>query len=109
MIVVRVELWSAIDGSRRELARMRISNDGSTTVENRALGTYDGETLVGRSTSALDQGRVQRSGRVADYPREKLHIWHLVARMLTAMGYARRDGGDLFGAGTGARTQSAES
>jgi hypothetical protein len=28
MIVVRVELWSAIDGTKRELARMHMNNVG---------------------------------------------------------------------------------
>lgn len=100
MIVVRVELWSAIDGSHREIARMRIANDGKASAANAARGTYNGETLVGRSTSALDRGQVQRRGRVEDYPRHDLHVWNLVARMLAAMGYgqaARSACDDLFG------------
>jgi hypothetical protein len=90
MIVVRVELWSAVTGARTELARMRISNDGRASVEDRRLGTYLGETLKGRTASALDRGEVTRRGRVEGYPREALHVWHLVARMLAAMGYAER-------------------
>lgn len=86
-MVVRVELWSAVSGERTELARMRISNDGRTTVEDPSLGTYRGETLRGRSETALDRGEVTRSGRVERFPRQKLHVWFLVARMLLAMGY----------------------
>jgi hypothetical protein len=88
VIVVRVELWSAVTGQRTELARMRISNDGRTTTANSRFGDYLGETLRGRSEAALDQGQRQRSGRVVGYPRLSLHVWHLVARMLVAMGYA---------------------
>lgn len=87
MIVVRIELWSAVTGRRTELARLRICNDGETSAANPRRGSYHGETLVGRSTAALDRGQVQRKGRVADFPRHELHLWHLVARMLAAMGY----------------------
>jgi hypothetical protein len=88
MIVVRVELWSAVSGERTELARMRISNDGRATVADPNLGTYRGETLRGRSATALDRGEVTRNGRVERFPRAKLHVWFLVARMLASMGYA---------------------
>jgi len=84
MIVVRVELWSARDGSRRELARMRIANTGEGAER---LRHYDGETLTGRSSAALDRGEVNRRGAVRDYPAEVIHIWCLVGRMLSAMGY----------------------
>lgn len=89
MIVVRVELWSAVDGRRTELARMRIANDGETTAANGKLGTYVGETLRGRSAASLERGVVQRRGKVRDWPRDALHVWNLVARMLGAMGYDR--------------------
>ena len=88
MIVVRVELWSAINGHRTELARMSISNDGTGTD---AVCDYNGETLTGRSREALDSamkmGRITRRGRVEGHRRHDLHIWHLVARMLATMGY----------------------
>jgi hypothetical protein len=31
---------------------------------------------------------VTREGDVKDYPRQSIHVWHLVARALLAMGYA---------------------
>ena len=46
------------------------------------------------SKAALDSGVVQRRGRVTGYPRQSLHIWHLVARMLVSMGYARASVGE---------------
>lgn len=87
MIVVRVELWSAVDGSRTELARMRISNDGVATRDDPRFGDYQGETLRGRSTEALNAGLAQRKGAVCRFNRKSLHVWHLVGRMLAAMGY----------------------
>lgn len=84
MIVVRVELWSAISGARTELARMHIANDGSGTMRR---ASYLGQTFVGRRTADLDRERVSKQGRVPDWPRNDFHIWNLVARMLEAMGY----------------------
>ena len=89
MIVVRVELWSAITGARTELARMHIANDGAGS-DRRC--NYDGQTFVGRSTAELDKRRVSKRGRVPNWPRHDLHVWNLVARMLEAMGYDK--GGD---------------
>ena len=85
MIVVRVELWSAITGKKTEIARMHIVNsgDGSQT-----LGNYTGQTFAGRNSTALDRRVNVRSAGVDGYPRERLHVWNLVGRMLAAMGYA---------------------
>lgn len=87
MIVVRVELWSAVSGAKTELARMHISNDAGVTLENHRRGSYDGETFVGRSRQDLDRMRTSKKGRVENYPRLDLHVWNLVARMLQTMGY----------------------
>jgi hypothetical protein len=84
MIIVRVELHSARDGSVTELARMRIANDGQGTL---ARSHYDGVTFVGRDTARLDQGTVSKYGRVESWPRKQFHVWNLVARMLKEMGY----------------------
>lgn len=87
MIVVRVELWSAVDGSKTELARMHIANDGRATQQNPRLGDYMGETFVGRSADALNQGRVSKRGAVRGWRRHDFHIWNLVRAMLDDMGY----------------------
>ncbi len=88
MIVVRVELWSAITGERTEIARMMIANSGRGTAEK---GDYSGETLRGRSTAALDKSWASRTcthyGKVMGHARQRLHVWHLVAKMLASMGY----------------------
>lgn len=89
MIVVRVELWSAVDGSKTELARMHIANDGQATVENWRRGTYDGESFKGRNSAALDKRTVSKRGRVENWPRLDLHVWNLVAAMLHTMGYTQ--------------------
>ncbi|EDX79105.1 hypothetical protein BBAL3_262 [Brevundimonas sp. BAL3] len=87
MIVVRVELWSAANGSKTELARMHIANDGLTTVTNPRLGDYSGQTFVGRDSEALSKGRVSKRGEVRRWRRHDFHIWNLVAAMLDDMGY----------------------
>lgn len=85
MIRVRVELCSANDRSVKELARMEIANDGG--MRNDEVADYIVRTLRGRSEEQLNRRSVNRSGRVARFPRKALHIWHLVARGLTEMGY----------------------
>jgi hypothetical protein len=87
LIIVRVELQSAITGQVTELARAHIANVGGT----HASGNYFCETLRGRNRDALDKNIRQRSGSVKDYPRLAIHVWHLVARALVAMGYAGKN------------------
>ncbi len=93
MIVVRVELWSAITGEKTELARMVIDNIGGDTQQ----GDYRCRTLRGRSAAALDRsqnsikpGNVTREGRVFGHPRLREHVWNLVAKALLGMGYGVR-------------------
>jgi len=96
MIIVRVELHSAITRKVTEIARMKICNTGGS-VER---GDYYVATLRGRSREQLDRAVVTREGDVNDYPRQAIHVWHLVARALVAMGYAgkelRAEPADLF-------------
>lgn len=84
MIRVTIELISAVNGSRRELARMDIANDATGTVTR---GNYDGVTYRGRDKGTLDKGTPQKVGRVENYPREAYHVWNLIYAMLGAMGY----------------------
>lgn len=86
MIVVRVELHSAITGEVTELARAHICNDGSSPKATR--GNYIATTFRGRSRGSLNNCKPQKSGNVTDYPRLSLHVWNLVARCLKSMGYA---------------------
>lgn len=87
MIVVRVELHSAITGQVTELARMEIVNDGVS--EKPTKGNYLVRTLRGRSTADLDRRTTHKSGRVSNWPRLALHVWNLVATSLTEMGYGK--------------------
>jgi hypothetical protein len=84
MIVVRIELHSAITKRVTELARMHICNVGGS----RQIGDYFARTYRGRSSEQLSRAIVQRQASVRNYPRLKLHVWHLVARALIAMKYA---------------------
>ena len=86
MIVVRVELHSAITREVTELARMHIANDGTGTATR---CNYHAAVFRGRSREALDKQQIQRSGAIADWPRQQLHVWNLVATLLAAMGYQR--------------------
>lgn len=95
MIVVKVELWSAINGNVQQLALMSIDNIGGT----QQLGDYRTRTYRGRDAEALARAlvreTVQREGKVLRHPRLREHVWNLVAKALSSMGYggARVDEG----------------
>lgn len=84
MIVVKVELHSAITRKVTLLAKMHITNDGTGTMSKR---NYDVATMRGRDEDALSRNTVQKQARVEDWPSERLHVWNLVQRALSAMGY----------------------
>ncbi len=85
MIIVRVELKSAINGSTRELARMQLSNIGGDDK----VGDYRIETLRGRDRESLDRRVVQRTGAITGHRRLDLHVWHLVGKALAKIGYVQ--------------------
>lgn len=93
MIVVKVELHSAITGRVSELARMVIHNVGGT----RTKGDYGVATFRGRDSESLQAHMVawlrkekspQRGGRVEGHARLSEHVWRLVAKALKAVDYA---------------------
>lgn len=78
MIIVKVELHSAVTREVKQLAEMRITNDGTGT---KSRGNYWGNVFF-KSKAAKP-----KEGFVRDYPRLTKHVWNLVAQMLTDMGY----------------------
>ena len=90
MIVVRVELHSAITGKVEELARMVINKTGGTHT----IRDYRARALRGRSRAALDRAwdfqlKPTREGHVYGHSRLALHVWHLVAKALSSMEYGK--------------------
>lgn len=85
MIIVRVELHSAVTGQVTELARAHICNIGGTDE----IGDYECTTLRGRSKATLDRRVPQRHGKVLGHARLREHVWNLVAKALVGMGYGR--------------------
>jgi hypothetical protein len=85
MLIIRVELHSAITHRVTEIARMEIINDGSST--NPAKGNYIVRTLKGRSKEYLDRRMTLRLDDVKNWPRLGKHVWYLVAAALQALGY----------------------
>jgi hypothetical protein len=92
MIVVKVELHSAITGQKSELARMVIDNIGGTAQ----LGDYNVRTMRGRDEEALErsmwgvlkgQAKPTRESKVLGHPRLREHVWHLVGKALHALEY----------------------
>lgn len=85
MLIVRVELHSAVTGQVSEIARLEIVNDGFSM--DTAKGNYDVRTLRGRGKGDLDKHVIQRAGRIEDWPRLSKHVWSLVAKALGKCGY----------------------
>lgn len=92
MIVVSVILHSAVTGEVKEIARSVIHNVGGTGKH----GDYESFSCRGRDKDALQSSMVSilrgqsepvHKGRVEKHPRVEQHVWNLVAKSLTAMGY----------------------
>lgn len=84
MLIVRVELHSAVTGEVSEIARMEIVNDGTGSAR---VGNYDARVLRGRSRAALDARQVHKTARLDCWPRQRMHVWSLVGVMLAKLGY----------------------
>lgn len=88
MIVVRIELHSAITGKITTIGKMVIGNIGGTSKR----GNY--KVAVGHKGDVRKDGkdndlpkiwnRPARSGEVLDYPRLSYNVWRLVARAILA-------------------------
>lgn len=89
MIVVRVELHSAVTGQVTEIGKMIISNDGTSNDPD--VGSYD--VRLGRRGDT-DIMKVyhhpQREGRVVGHQRLKKPVWALVSRALASVGFHSR-------------------
>lgn len=86
MIIVKVELHSAITGKMTELARMHIINDGTGNFNKR---NYILKSFRGRSKEQLDQQTVMKEGTLTNYPSERFHVWNLICFALAALGYTQ--------------------
>lgn len=91
MIVVRVELWSAITHQKTTLALMSICNEGTSLNPNRS--DYEVKAHRGRDEDALMKslrsGSATHKGHVTNHARLQEHIWVLVTKALLACGYGR--------------------
>lgn len=88
MIVVKIELWSAVTHEVSEIGRMYIANDGSGTVDR---GDYSvavcrrGNTEPPRELIPDPMGKpAARLAGVKDYPRLAYNVWRLIARAVHA-------------------------
>jgi hypothetical protein len=78
MIVITVELWpKGKKAKAKEIARMRITNDG--TSKDSKIGNYKIKVMRGGTKST-----VQREAEVKNYPRNAYSVWKLVKRAIQA-------------------------
>lgn len=84
MLVVKIEMHSAITGKVSEIGRMNIGNVGGTKTR----GDYEVQVLrkqIGGhwpDSWTSDSKKVARTGEVKNYPRLSYNVWRLVARAL---------------------------
>lgn len=88
MIVVKVELHSAVTGQVTEIGKMVIANDGMNPNPKRGDYTvYLGRRGVTDVREIVS--KPQRVARVLKYPRLAFSVWVLVARALKNLGIER--------------------
>lgn len=80
MIVVKVELHSALTGKVTEIGRMTISNVGLS--KDKKLGDYAVKLMRRGSTTT-----VQKVGQVLQHRRLAESIWSLVSKSLQSVGF----------------------
>lgn len=84
MIVVKVELHSAITGKITTLGQAVIANDGKHGANS--LGNYDMSVANKRTAQAGDLQKTiekaARRGRITNFPRKSYSIWRMVTRLL---------------------------
>ena len=78
MLIITVELHSAVTGAVSTIGRMRITNDGSGDA---SVGNYDVEIIP-----ADHPLRPAQHARVEGYPRLQYSVWELVRRALGGRG-----------------------
>ena len=86
MLVVKIELHSAITGKITTIGRMVIDNIGGT----RTRGDYRVRLLRANAKEwlgmySIRHAKVTREGRVLNYPRLSYSVWRLVFRSLKAI------------------------
>ena len=77
MIVVKIELHSAITGKVSEIGRMVVSNDGTGTKQK-----CNYTARVCRKGSEDFLKNPTRSGKIVDYPRQSYTVWKLIHKAL---------------------------
>jgi len=83
MIVVKVELHSAITGNVTELARMTVATDGTGDVKTGNYNVY--RARKGQKTNVDLLSKPFRAGRVECHARLNEHVWNLVRKAIEAV------------------------
>jgi len=97
MIVIKIELHSAITRKVTEIGRMVIFNDGMGT---RTKGDYEANVIRKPTAKGLDwddqmhdtlrnRAQATRTSRVENYSRLSRPVWDLVTLALKNMGYGK--------------------
>ena len=84
MLVVTVTLHNAWGGHPEEIAKLFISNDGKG---NPQIANYEGYIPPDIKPKERPEWMIfkRKSAKVVGYPRQDLHVWSLVHKMLGQM------------------------
>lgn len=77
MLVIKIELHSAITGRVKKIGEMKLWNTGKGCLRR---GDYRGEIVLGKQRKTLSP-----LGHVGDFPRKSLGAFELLRRMLNDM------------------------
>jgi len=81
MLILKLELHSAITGKTTQIAQAIIANDGGAVQAN--VGHYDVKVArKGKFALPDNWHNPLRTGRVENYPRLSYNVWRLVIRAL---------------------------
>ncbi len=85
MLVITIDLHSAITGKKKNLGTIIIANDGTGSDTK---GNYWGRAYrAGMTLSSWHTKRPIRTAEVKGHPRMRFSVWHLVTEMLINLGY----------------------
>ncbi len=75
MIIVKIELHSAITGKMTEIGRLKIANDGTGSAQ---CGNYNVQKIG-------MHGRKLKKARVENHARRSYTVWRLLRKALEAL------------------------
>lgn len=89
MLIITIDLYSAVTGKRKNLGTLMIANDGTGT---NSRGNYYAHAFrAGTELKELRNKKPIRKSKILNYPRLTAPVWSLIAEALKGMGYGLKN------------------